>query len=100
LTSVDYVYSQSNQKLTLDELAQVACLSKFHFLRLFKSAFSKTPYEFINGVRIEKAKELLRNPELSVREIANQTGFDSSGSFSRAFFQTQGKYPTQFAVRQ
>jgi AraC family transcriptional regulator len=97
LTSVDYVYSLSDQKLSLDELAQAACLSKFHFLRLFKSTFHKTPYQFINEVRVERAKDLLKNSELSVREIAHQTGFDSSSSFSRTFHHTQGIYPTQFA---
>jgi AraC family transcriptional regulator len=96
LTSVDYVYSSSSQKLSLDELARTACLSKFHFLRLFKSTFNKTPYQFINEVRIGRAKEFLLSKELSVREIAHQTGFESSSTFSRTFYQIQGVYPTQF----
>jgi AraC family transcriptional regulator len=96
LTSVDFIYSSSQQKLSLDQLAREACLSKFHFLRLFKSTFNKTPYQFINEVRVERAKNLLRKPGLSVREIAHQTGFDSASSFSRTFYNTAGVYPTQF----
>ena len=96
LFAVDLIYSASNQKLSLVQLSQEACLSKFHFLRLFKAAFQKTPYQFINEVRVEKAKDLLSSSELSVWEIARNTGFDSSSTFSRTFYNTTGVYPTQF----
>jgi AraC family transcriptional regulator len=96
LTSIDFIYSSSQQKLSLDQLAREACLSKFHFLRLFKSTFNKTPYQFMNEVRVERAKTLLRKRGLSVREIAHKTGFDSTSSFSRTFYNTAGIYPTQF----
>lgn len=98
LMAVDKIYSTAEQKLSLDDLAATACMSKFHFLRLFKAAFQKTPYQFINEVRVARAKELLNTSKLSVREIANQTGFDSSSTFSRTFYNTTGFYPTQFRI--
>ena len=96
LVALDLIYSTPDQKLSLDQISQEACLSKFHFLRLFKSTFKKTPYQFINEVRVERAKNLLCSTELSIWEIANRTGFDSSSTFSRTFHNTTGFYPTQF----
>jgi AraC family transcriptional regulator len=92
----DYIYSFYDQSLSLEEIANASCLSKFHFLRLFKIAFQKTPHQFINEVRIQKAKILLRETQLEVHDIARQTGFMNSSSFSRMFYNNVGAYPTQF----
>jgi AraC family transcriptional regulator len=92
----DYIYSFYDQPLSLEELAKASCLSKFHFLRLFKIAFQKTPHQFINEVRIQKAKVLLRETTLEIHDIARQTGFNNSSSFSRMFYNNVGGYPTQF----
>ena len=94
--ATDYIYSFYHLDLTLDELAKVACLSKFHFLRLFKLLFHKTPHQFINEVRAEKAKELLQGSELEVQAIAKSVGFRDSSSFSRMFYQQVGVYPSQY----
>jgi AraC family transcriptional regulator len=96
LLSVDYIHEFYNQSLSLDELARVSCLSKFHFLRLFKMAMRQTPHQFINRVRIEKSKELLSSSKLEVKHIADSVGFSDSSSFSRAFYQHVGAYPSQF----
>jgi AraC family transcriptional regulator len=92
----DYIYSFYDQSLSLEELARASCLSKFHFLRLFKIAFQKTPHQFVNEVRIQKAKALLRETKLAVHDIAKQTGFTNSSSFSRMFYNNIGAYPAQF----
>lgn len=94
--AVDYIYTYYDKDLSLDELAAVACLSKFHFLRLFKIAFNKTPHQFINGVRIQRSKELLIRSTLDVKSISKAVGFDTSSSFSRMFRQQTGAYPSQF----
>jgi AraC family transcriptional regulator len=96
LLATDYIFSFYDQSLSLEELAQVSCLSKFHFLRLFKLVFNKTPHQFINEVRIDRAKTLLRATALEVNEIALQTGFENASSFSRMFFQKTRIYPTQY----
>ena len=94
--STDYIYTFFDQRLSLEELAQVSCLSKFHFLRLFKIAFGETPHQFITKVRLQKAKELLQSKSLEVADIAKQVGFENASSFSRLFYNQTGAYPTQF----
>lgn len=96
LVSTDYIHEFYNQSLSLDELANASCLSKFHFLRLFKIAMRQTPHQFIMQVRIEKSKELLKSSKLEVKHIADCVGFSDSSSFSRAFYQQVGAYPSQF----
>lgn len=98
LTATDYIYSFYDRPLSLDELASASCLSKFHFLRLFKIAFKKTPHQFITEVRITKAKELLRHTKLEINEISCNVGFDNASAFSRMFFNVTGSYPTQFRM--
>jgi AraC family transcriptional regulator len=98
LRASDYIFSFYEREIPLDELANIACLSKFHFLRLFKIAFQKTPHQFINDVRLQRAKELLHNTSFDVHTIAKDTGFANSSSFSRMFRQQTGVYPTQFRL--
>ena len=95
-TATDYIYSFYDKDISLDELAQVACLSKFHFLRLFKIAYGTTPHQFITAVKIDRAKALLKNQQDDVNVIAKSLGFDSSSSFSRSFFNQVKMYPSQF----
>jgi AraC family transcriptional regulator len=96
LDSCDFIYSNFDRDISLDDLARASCLSRFHFLRLFKIAFQKTPHQFINDVRVQRSKELLKHTSFDVRTISSAVGFTSSSSFSRMFFQQTGVYPTQY----
>lgn len=91
--ATDYIYTHYNRDVTLDELSSAACLSRFHFLRLFRQAFGTTPYRFLTDVRMARARVLLRDTRLAVHEIAETLGFDASPSFSRAFRRAVGVYP-------
>src|SRR5881275_3397450 len=71
--------------LDLDEISKQACLSRYHFLRLFREAFATTPHQYLMRRRIEKAKELLRSRRLSVTDVCFEVGFQSPGSFSTLF---------------
>lgn len=93
---LDYIHSHFERNIQLEELAQVACLSKYHFLRLFKMAFRGTPYQYLSQVRLEKAKELLKTTRLPIHQIALLTGFENSSSFSRLFRQKLKVYPSQY----
>jgi AraC family transcriptional regulator len=64
LIAADYIYAFYYRDITLDELAAAACLSKFHFLRLFKIAFNKTPHHFLNEIKVERSKLLLKDHSL------------------------------------
>lgn len=96
LESVDYMHTNYHRTVTLDEIAANSCLSKFHFLRLFSFAYGITPYQVIKQIRLNKAKELLRYTDLSVDEIAMETGIENASSLSRLFRQQTGAYPRQF----
>src|SRR5258705_10724275 len=71
--------------LDLDEISSPACFSRYHFLRLFRQAFNKTPHQYLVERRIEKAKELLSANELRVTDVCFEVGFQSMGSFSSLF---------------
>ncbi|MFZ6012541.1 MAG: helix-turn-helix domain-containing protein [Bacteroidota bacterium] len=96
LCSADYIHDSLNRNLSLEELAHSACLSKFHFLRLFKVTFGKTPHQFLNHVRVQKGKEMLLHSKTDVRDIAHELGFAHASAFSRVFFSQVGVYPSQF----
>ena len=85
--------------LNLDEISSKACFSRFHFLRLFRQAFDKTPHQYLVERRIERAKELLRAPDLSVTDVCFEVGFQSLGSFSSLFHKTVGHAPVTYRER-
>jgi AraC-like DNA-binding protein len=83
----------------LNELAQAAHLSRYHFLRAFRSAFHMTPHEYLTRKRIERAKELLAESDLPVTEICFEVGFESLGSFSTLFHRIVGWSPSIYRAR-
>jgi len=95
----DYIDRHYLTDLDLDELAQVAGVSKFHFVRSFESAYGETPIRYLTRRRIERAQDLLRNANLSVTEICLLVGFASLGSFSVRFTQLVGECPTDYRNR-
>jgi AraC-like DNA-binding protein len=74
-----------DQPLDLEQISGEACLSRYHFLRLFRRAFNKTPHQYLTQRRIEKAKELLASSGLTVTDVCFEVGFESLGSFSSLF---------------
>jgi AraC-like DNA-binding protein len=85
--------------VSLDELAAVAGLSKYHFVRLFKATYGLTPMEHVSQRRIERAQDLLRATNLTVTEVCFAVGFSSLGSFSTRFRALVGESPSAFQRR-
>ena len=94
--ALDYIHSGSTTDISLDTLASAACLSKYHFLRLFKLAYGLSPHQYLQQCRLQKARELLAHSSLPVHEIATELGFEAGASFSRLFFRQTGMYPSQY----
>ncbi|HHG84982.1 MAG TPA: AraC family transcriptional regulator [Bacteroidetes bacterium] len=92
----DYIHSCYDQELTLDKLAEVACMSRYHFLRAFKGTFRCTPYQYLKNLRIEKAQWLLRKSDCAVTDIGLGLGYQNLSSFSRVFRQMLGTGPQRF----
>jgi AraC-like DNA-binding protein len=80
-----YIETNYKEPLTVDQLADMAGLSRFHFSRLFKELCGRSVVEFITMTRLGKADELLRKGALSVSEVAIATGFNDVYYFSRTF---------------
>ena len=90
---IDHCY---DHPLNLDQISEKACFSRYHFLRLFRQAFNKTPHQYLIERRIEKAKELLKGDELRVTDVCFEVGFQSLGSFSTLFQKRVGHAPVTF----
>jgi AraC family transcriptional regulator len=82
--------------VTVDDLAAVARVSKFHFIRAFALAAGTTPYRYLRRMRLETAAGLLRRTRHSVARIALDCGYRSTGQFARAFRAEYGVPPTLF----
>lgn len=87
------------EPLDLDALAAVACLSKFHFQRLFTATYGLSPAAHVSQRRVERAQDLLRASNLTVTEVCHTVGFSSLGSFSRRFAELVGETPSGFQRR-
>jgi AraC family transcriptional regulator len=83
---VKFIEQNLAKDLSLDDLAQLACYSPFHFQRIFKELMGETPKQLIKRLRLETAAHsIVLYPETSILEVAFQTGFNSLEAFSRAF---------------
>lgn len=95
----DHVDRHFAEPLDLAQLAGVACLSKYHFHRLFTVTYSRTPAAYLSERRIERAQDLLRATNLTVTEVCFAVGFSSLGSFSSRFREIVGETPSEFQRR-
>lgn len=92
----DYIDAGIHEPLDMGTVAEVACLSYYHFLRLFRQAFGETPYKYLTRRRLERARHLLTTTGRSVTEICGAVGFESLGSFSWLFRRTYGVSPERY----
>ena len=85
--------------IDLDKLSDEACFSKYHFLRLFKRTYNKTPHQYLSERRIEKAKEKLKQEAATISEVCEDVGFESKTSFTIKFKEYTGETPALFRLR-
>lgn len=83
--SKDCIHGSFRNRLDLDDLAKAGGLSKYHFLRCFRSVFGVTPHQYLIQLRLEEACQQLKSTRLPVIDIALSCGFDHPESFHRAF---------------
>jgi AraC-like DNA-binding protein len=87
------------EPLDVPALARTALMSPAHFSRRFRAAYSETPYSYLMTRRIERAKTLFRNTDLSVTEVCMTVGCTSLGSFSTRFTELVGETPSAYRAR-
>ncbi len=86
-----------DRPLSLEELAKTSGLSMFHFTRRFKRSTGFTPMEYLEKLRLAHAQELLQSrPDLLLKAVAKQSGYDDPAYFSRVFHKRTGVSPTQY----
>ena len=92
----NYIDSHRSEDLSVEQLAELAGFSKYHFERLFKSSMGISCYQYITKRRVMMAQELLGDTDLSVMDIALQSGFFSLSTFNRVFKDMNGCSPTEY----
>ncbi len=91
-----YINEHFAEELTLEQVASLVGFSKYHFTRLFRQYTGTSFYKYLNQKRIAHAKNLLLDPELTVIEVATQSGFSSLSAFLRMFKLSNNCTPTEF----
>lgn len=97
--AIRFIERHFNQPLSLEEMAQAAYLSRFHFARLFRVATGESPMARLRRVRIERAIALMTRGDLTLSEIASEVGFCDQSHFTRHFRRVTGTTPGRFLAR-
>ena len=82
---LEYIEANLASNIHLSQLAEKVGLSAFHFAKLFKQSTGASPHQYILQRRLERSKEMLRNPEMSLTEISLETGFADQSHFTNVF---------------
>lgn len=90
---LEYIQTSIDQDLSLEVLANLVNMSKYHFISLFKQSVGVTPHQYVMQQRVERAKELLRDCKLSISEISLACGFTNQSHFTRLFRKYTGVTP-------
>jgi AraC family transcriptional regulator len=93
---VDYIEDHLEEEISLQELADIAQLSRFHFARAFKQSFGRPPHRYHMSRRMERAKALLEAPARSVTEVGMMLGFAETSSFTTSFRRSVGLTPSDY----
>ena len=94
----NYLVSHYSQPITLQELAESHFVSTFHLSRTFSQEFGVSITDMLSVIRMERARDLLRNGKLSVKEVARQVGFIDANYFTKAFRRLTGFSPSEFQL--
>lgn len=92
----EYIESNFEQQITVDDIAKSVNLSSSYFSRIFKETTNTSPYDYMLSVRLEKSKELLHKTDFSISQIAYKTGFNSDANFIYFFKKQTGISPLKF----
>lgn len=93
---VSYIHEHYTENLSIQELADRAMLSQYHFIRIFKKETGFTPHEYIRNIRLSTAKYMLKTTLLPVKDICFRTGFSNESVFCTAFKKVLGITPSEY----
>lgn len=98
-SAVRYIESNYMNKLTLSELAEKIYVSQWYLSKLLNKYAEKSFYDILNQTRIDKSKELLKDPSLKIHEISEMVGFNDVAHFSRVFKKCEEVSPKEYRNR-
>lgn len=96
---IDYIYDHADEDLSLDTLADVAAMSRFHWHRVFRAMTGETCAQAVRRVRLQRAGFMLVRAEDPIAEVARACGLGNQASFTRAFTEAYGISPARFRER-
>ena len=85
--------------ITVEEIAASVNLSPSYFTKLFKEATSFSPYDYLLHVRLEKAKELLEDMTVNIKDVGSSVGYRDSNYFTKVFKRIVGVTPTEYRTQ-
>ncbi|WP_232629945.1 AraC family transcriptional regulator [Methylobacterium sp. Leaf118] len=94
--AIAFIHDNLEHDLSIAELAAVACLSPFHFARMFKRVTGQTPYGYVSAERLACACRLLSDRKTPILDIALRCGFSSQAAFGTAFKRAKGSTPSEY----
>lgn len=94
--AIDYINDNYYNKISLEEIAGFVGISKFYFSNIFKKEMKINFTSYLNNIRIEKAKQILKNPQKTVSQIYDQVGFNDQQYFTKTFKKYTGMTVTEY----
>jgi AraC-like DNA-binding protein len=96
VASKNYIDQNYYRPLRLEDISRKACISRYHFHRLFTCTYGKTPHEYLTLKRLHHAKLLLQQEGISIKDVCFSVGFESLASFSLLFRKRNGYAPQYY----
>lgn len=93
---LNYIHSHYREKITLNDLAQIASVSKTEALRSFKSIIGQSPIKYLKNYKLQNAAYMIQNTDDSIGQISEQCGFDDNSYFSKSFKEMYHCTPHEF----
>ncbi len=94
--SLDFLKNHYHEPITLNQIAEVACVSPSYFCKLFKKVTGHSFTDYLKRMRVDSAKDLLLNRDLSISRVGEEVGFETHSYFDKTFRQLSGLSPTEF----
>lgn len=98
--ALNYISQHYTEKITLEDLCRVSFVSKQMLIRYFNAEFGKSPIVYVIEYKVDKIKQMLTTyPDVSIKELCGEFGFDDQCYFSRIFKKVTGESPTEYRSR-
>lgn len=96
VTIHEYMMNHYKEEIDLDKIADLVCMARSSLCRFFKSQMGTTIFEYLNQIKIELSCSLLRNPDLSILDVAFDSGFNNLSHFNKQFKKITQLTPSQY----